>query len=756
MCIRDRPWTCSWVREQLFEWFIAMRYSVDWKKYNEALRSRGRYKAMGRFPAPLLYWKARQFLLEYLRARCEAGVRAVGMRIHSKWMKRWCLEYGLSLRAPNRKYKVAKRVLEERLQIGWLNCARVRKLCQLVFGYDPEQENWDQSPFQHNEIGSQNSKTLAVRGCVVPLIEGHADTRARWTANLTTFSNGERIMNGELPYAECMFKADGEQVARRLREHVRSSGHGSWLSVATSEKASYREADVLDFLETHLPEKTPERRWRIIWGDDARAHKTENAKRLAWHRGYVLLLHGGGATPVVQTPDTDLNQHVRRKYTELESVHILEEMRKGVGVPKTKHTQCIDMMAQVLSDSSLHLQAAAGYKSTGLTVALNGTEDHRVTREAGNFFRSLNMREKINREVAIVEQEYKAGRLRWTYEDVHRLIQPYPARQGDDVLQAIGEHHFLDEGDTPFETEEYACGASEADSAVAESERDVAEDVAEETDEASGEEEPDAVAAGELGMACDDDVPDASEVEVVRPALSPAHAERLENSQALVAAYKQAIDVLTQYGAMPMVGVLELEVKKEQRRQRIAANEAPAVAAALADLEAAKAADERRHRLAIQDVNRRAKENAELQKAADEAKALLKKRKRELLSLEGVLESKHALKRYTPESLGQGKSRGGKVAEQKLRYEVLERIASLGTGLTPAQKNDWRWFRETWDAKMCSEHGADWGGIFSGWMQKILDDLSKGVSNAFSVFVHDETRRHFEDVPMLTVPSGSA
>ena len=101
-------------------------------------------------------------------------------------------------------------------------------------------------------------------------------------------------MNGELPYAECMFKADGEQVARRLREHVRSSGHGSWLSVATSEKASYREADVLDFLETHLPEKTPARRWRIIRGDDARAHKTENAKRLAWHRGNVRMRQGGG------------------------------------------------------------------------------------------------------------------------------------------------------------------------------------------------------------------------------------------------------------------------------------------------------------------------------------------------------------------------------------------------------------------------------------------------------------------------------
>ena len=103
-----RHFACSWVRERLFEWFIAMRYSVDWKAYNENLRSRGRYKAMGRFPTALLYWKARQFLLEYLRARCEAGVRAVGMKIESRWMKTWCREYGLSLKAPNRKYKVGK------------------------------------------------------------------------------------------------------------------------------------------------------------------------------------------------------------------------------------------------------------------------------------------------------------------------------------------------------------------------------------------------------------------------------------------------------------------------------------------------------------------------------------------------------------------------------------------------------------------------------------------------------------------------
>ena len=103
-----------------------------------------------------------------------------------------------------------------------------------------------------------------MKGCLVPLVEGHADTRARWTANLTTFSDDERILKGEFPYAECIFRAEGEQLVNWLLEHVRSSGHGSWLSVATSEKASDREVDVLEFLCRHLPKKTPERRWRCI------------------------------------------------------------------------------------------------------------------------------------------------------------------------------------------------------------------------------------------------------------------------------------------------------------------------------------------------------------------------------------------------------------------------------------------------------------------------------------------------------------
>ena len=111
------------------------------------------------------------------------------------------------------------------------------------------------------------------------------------------------------------------------------------------------------------------------------------------------------------------------------------------------------------------------------------------------------------------------------------------------------------------------------------------------------------------------------------------------------------------------------------------------------------------------------------------------------------------MKRYSPEALGQGKARSGGVAARRLRYEVLDKMAKLGTGLTPSQKNDWAWFREAWDDKMCDEHELEWGRVFSQWMQQILDEMSDGVANAFSMLMYDETKRPFSKTPMLVVPS---
>ena len=141
-----------------------------------------------------------------------------------------------------------------------------------------------------------------------------------------------------MPYAECMFKGEpGGRIDARLQEFLRSRGFPSWFTVTVAPKGSYREQDVLAFLRKHLEPWREGRDWRILLADDYGAHKTDNVAAFALSRGYVLLVHGGGSTPVAQTPDTDLNEFVRRRYGEKEARLLMERMRGGQVVPKLTH-----------------------------------------------------------------------------------------------------------------------------------------------------------------------------------------------------------------------------------------------------------------------------------------------------------------------------------------------------------------------------------------------------------------------------------
>ncbi len=86
-----------------------------------------------------------------------------------------------------------QQVLVERLQIVWLNVARVRKAIIRKWVYDPVIENIDQSPLNMNEVGSKNAGSLTFRGCrSLALREGHAATREYWTANAMVTSSAHR------------------------------------------------------------------------------------------------------------------------------------------------------------------------------------------------------------------------------------------------------------------------------------------------------------------------------------------------------------------------------------------------------------------------------------------------------------------------------------------------------------------------------------------------------------------------------------
>ena len=119
--------------------------------------------------------KVQQLLREHAHASILNGAPVQTFKPDSWWFQRWQEDYGLSLRQASRKFAVPRSVLKERLELFWVSLFRLRQLAVLVFGYDPMQMNFDQSPYHHNESGSQNKATLGVRGSTVPVVEGNSD-----------------------------------------------------------------------------------------------------------------------------------------------------------------------------------------------------------------------------------------------------------------------------------------------------------------------------------------------------------------------------------------------------------------------------------------------------------------------------------------------------------------------------------------------------------------------------------------------------
>ena len=202
-------------------------------------------------------------------------------------------------------------------------------------------------------------------------------------------------------------------------------------------------------------------------------------------------------------------------------------------------------------------------------------------------------------------------------------------------------------------------------------------------------------------------------------------------------------------GAMNSVINLENEIRKERRRMRAMSKEDPDVLLALARQRDEEEARDRERRRLVDQANARTLSAARLRKQIQDANEVLK---HDIMEAECLLETKHAVKTYSLEDLGQGRSRGGGAAGKKRRLEVLDRLARIGQGLSPAQKNDFSWWKDAWDANMLQEHGDDWPGVFAGWTQRVLVDYEGGWGNAFSMFVHSETRRCFDGTVALRVP----
>ena len=292
----------TYVRDGLFQWYEVVRHSVN-------------VKIMCRFPKLAFKVKARMLYEDYLVECVNRNIKPETVRINDRWVNDWLIEHRLTQRMPNRKWKVSRPTLKERPLIYWTMIHKLRKFIVLAKGYDPDMRNLDQSPFHMNEAGSHVTGTIAMKGApVIPLLENHGHTRERWSLNSVTDSSEERINSGQLPGFEAVFKATGGIKAKRLQQHVDALGSTFKVSVVTGPSGSYREEDILRFLDKWCEQWGPNRKWEFMLLDAYAPGLTNNVQRLCWKRGYIVVTHGGGASMICQTNDTALHSIQPRCY----------------------------------------------------------------------------------------------------------------------------------------------------------------------------------------------------------------------------------------------------------------------------------------------------------------------------------------------------------------------------------------------------------------------------------------------------------
>ena len=524
-----------------------------------------------------------------------------------------------------------------------------------------------------------------------------------------------------LPGLELMFKAAGHLLEAKLQTYIRGRGC-SWLSVVTGPKGSYREEHVLNYLERHLPLFTEGRRWRVILMDAYGPQMSEAVRRLCWKRGYVVIIHGGGATGVTQVNDTDLHQHLRKAYLEKETAEMIRYSRLNPNsTPSPKPEQCIGWMIDAWSNPQLHLSAVAGFKKTGITNALDGSEDQLIVREAKYFWRFLHMASQRQSAIHDVEVEIEQGRLQWTYQGVYSIIANFNAAGCLDRLLEFQDDELVVEPDSKE---------------LVWDDEDIVEDEEEEQDFHNDGEEPAGLDAT------------VAPTEQTIVSLEPEIAEVVIQHSARREALKQALEIVAQLNCPSLELTIARIMHDDERKLRQIQNAPSAVAEAMErQRDAQERAAMQEHKLVQEQLA--AKRLTKAAKAeAKEYQNKLSHVRMQLKDAQDLLAAKEALKSYTPEMLGEGRARGGGAAFRARRLEVMDRLLTHGK-LTPQQNNDWNWFKDAWDKHMSETHDQQWGRVFAETCQGLLDQLRQGISAAVSNFMYNETRRCLSDVSLL-------
>ena len=682
------------IRELLFQWFCKLRGAIK-----------------GRLPLKLLEGKAMALRQEYIRESLSRGVHASVPSICPKWLYIFRKKYNISLRRPNRRWKVPRKVLLSRLRCMWLNTIRVRALALLLLKYDLEADGFDQKPVHRNEAGSKLQPTLSIKGCPeIAIKELHSETRERFSVNTLVTSRRALALAG--PPVEVLFKG-GAGIEADLLGELPSIGMPC-LFVAVSNSGSYRMEHILTYLEKVLARPPgDDNRWRLLFCDCYRPHEGDAVLRLAWKHRYIVLIHGGGTTGVTQVNDTHLHGPFSKLYQELEMQDCFHQMSLNPhGCPRRDRKRCLRDVALTWRRTAMHVSALAGWKANLILNALDGSEDHLASSFVAELWNEVKMGSARERAIEDICREFEAGRVEWSFEFVYSLVERFETTGFMDHYDEGQEDEGSDDNrdDQPWDDRD---GPSEDD---------------------DDEDGLDPGCAAKRSRAC------GAEASAPSDDMTPAQ-------QAEVAHFSQRLDALRRCEESAAGEASLLNTIHRVRRQIYCE-----AAGRRSEQDSVVAQSMRRHQQQQQnmaeqlrlEMETRARERDAQDKAFTDALLRLEARLGELrqheaalalagqraAELEAATHRRRALEQvsqgFTVRELGNGFPGGGGERCRRNRLDLLNCVRRLGRELPAEVEANWKRWTERFDAEGVARYNRAWGMRLQLVMANVVRELVGG------------------------------
>ena len=591
-----------------------------------------------------------------------------------------------------------------------------------------------------NEAGSKDMPTLDFKGArAVALKEVHAQTRERWTACTAVLS--EASAPAESVPLLVLFKG-GEGILKALEAYQATTAelHSSQinLKVAVSNSGSMRIEHILDYLDFALQRRSGDNQWKVLLCDAYRAHIADSISRLAWKHRYIVVYIGGGATGVVQTNDTHLHGPLQQDYMALEQASMFEQMEADpAGCPVRTREQCLDDLARIWKRRALHHRSSGGFVQNQLLNALDGSQDHLASSEVAGFWDELEMNKWRDQVIQDVCDEWKAGRLDWSFESVHGLIEPFPATGHMDFYEEFQDA----EGEAPG-----------GDGAVAWNDNDG----------------PSPVASDERG---DDGLPSAPAglADPPGPLNEAQQAEVQANSERL-AALDRALEAAG--GEVHVRRAIE-NVRLQVLREAAGRSQKDSAIAQAVRRQEQLSRDVDAARLQQAAERRRSSEAREA--ACEEVLASLDARVVSLIKREGEVAAKTgaagsaseaaklrahreavqaAARSFRLDELGQGKSaeQNGSARFVQNRHALVTRVFNLGDQRPPIIEANWKTWLHRFDERGRREWGVRWAARLRVMMSSLLEQMERGETDACLRWHAQMTRDWCLNAGALLVP----